>query len=128
MLYDKKTIGTAESGYGRTIRAWLKENDGQTDSIGIAFNIAALPQSAERIILCGDVATNVLSSITPQVKEIRLLSPCDPDAWLRHRNPKVRIYCGELSDNQPEEEDPAVTFISGSGDYLREWPSLAFGN
>ena len=128
MLYDEKTIGTIESGYARTFRAWLMKNDNQTDSIGIAFNIAALPKSAEHIILCGDVATNVLSSIMPQVKEIRILSPRDPDAWLRLRDPKIRIYCGELSDNQPEEEDPAVTFISGSGDYLREWPSLAFGD
>lgn len=129
MVYDKKTIGTPESGYGRTIRAWLKENGNRTNAIGIAFNIAALPKEAERIVLCGDAAaTNAIPSLPPLAKEIRVLSPSDPDAWLRLRDPKIRIYCGELSDNQPEEEDPAVTFISGSGDYLREWPSLAFGD
>jgi hypothetical protein len=39
----------------------------------------------------------------------------------------VRIYCRELSDNQPMSENDAGTFIPGDGDHLTEWPRLAFG-
>ena len=128
LVHDDQTIGTVESGYGRALRAWYEKHEGKTGAAGIVFTPASLPANAERVILCGaNAKTGILKSIPESVKEIRVLSPADPDSWLHLKNAKVRIYCGELADNQPMSEDDAVTFIPGDGDHLTEWPRLAFG-
>lgn len=128
LIHDDRAIGTVESGFGRTLRAWYGKQGGKTGAVGIAFSPAALPADAERIVLCGAAAkTNALSSLSGDAKEIRVLSPADPDSWLRLKNPKVRIYCGELSGNLPAEEDDAAILVPGDGDHLTDWPRLAFG-
>ncbi len=128
LVHDDQAIGTVESGYGRALRAWYEKRNGKTGAAGIVFSPASLPANAELVILSGaNAKTGILKTLPESVKEIRVLSPADPDSWLRLRNSKVRIYCGELADNQPMSEDDAVTFIPGDGDHLTEWPRLAFG-
>ena len=128
LVHDNHAIGTIESGFGRSLRSWYAKQGEKTGAVGIAFDQTSLPADAERVILCGNTAkTGTLPSLPDSVKEIRVLSPTDPDSWLQLKNAKVHIYCGELSDNQPTAEDDTVTFISGDGDHLSEWPRLAFG-
>lgn len=127
LVHDDHAIGTVESGYGRALRAWYENQKGET-AAGIVFSPAELPTNAERVILSGaNAKTDILKTLPESVKEIRVLSPADPDSWLNLKNAKVRIYCGELSDNQPMSEDDTVTFIPGDGDHLTEWPRIAFG-
>ena len=125
---DAKVVGIAS---GRALREFASSAGGSGLVFGLAESLDAVPDDAERIALCGrSAAVGPLGvSRFAALREVRVLSPADPSAWLAAKpdGVQVRVFCGDFSANCPEDDIPGLVVVPGAAEYMPAWPSLAFG-
>ena len=129
IVFDGKTMGG--NTYGRALRKFAKSSAGAGRNFGVAAELRNVPPTARRLALCGRSADGGPASLAAftELSEVRVLSPSKPLDWLVARakaKPSIRVFCGDLSPNCPEDDQPGLTAVPGAGDYLPSWPELAF--
>ncbi len=122
IVRDSDVIGWA---YGRSLREFML--DSSAGAVGVADNVEAVPPSAVRVALCGGSASGgpAILSRFASLREVRVLSPPNPEAWLSARMDGLRVFCGDLSANCPAEDRPGLVVVPGAADYLPRWPDYA---
>ena len=128
-VLDTSVVGIA---YGRALREFAFRSDAKGRVWGLAESVDAVPDYAERIALCGRAAAegpSVLSRFSA-LREVRILSPVNPSAWLAARSGgfDVKVFCGDFSANCPADDRPGLVVVSGAAENLPSWPALAFGD
>ena len=122
---DSDVVGWA---YGRSLRAFMRDS-GSAGAVGVADDAEAVPPSAGRVALCGRSAAGGPATLLrfASLKEARILSPPNPEAWLsaNRSGVQVKVYCGDLSANCPAEDRPGLVVVPGAADYLPRWPDYA---
>ena len=120
--------------FGRLLRGFAQTHEGCGKSYGLVDDLAAVPDDARHLVLCGraaDLGIDALERFT-SLTDVRVLAPgtrTNTDKWLaaRAKMPCIRVICGEFSEACPEEDVAGLSAVLGAQDYLPDWPRLAFG-
>ena len=130
IVFDERTMGGKT--YGRALRAFVDTPEAKGRAIGIAMRLAAVPDDARLLVLCGASAEDAAHKLGRfrELEELRVLSPSNPADWLAsgERRIKTSVICGDLSANCPAHDVPGLKTVPGADDYLPSWPRLAFAD
>ena len=116
--------------FGRILRGFAQTPEGRGHVYGLADELAAVPDDARHLALCGKAA-NIKADVLSRFKflsDVRVIAPSKPQEWLAAlaQMPCIRVFCGEFSESCPEDDVEGLTVVLGAQDYLPDWPRLAF--
>ena len=128
IVYDAEALGGGS--YGRTLRKWMRTDQTAPSAVGIVSRLEDIPEEAESVVICGAAASKKAAEKIAAAavrRQIRVLSPPDPEMWLGFSALQASVYCGEFSPSCPFDDRPGLIAVPNCGQYLPEWPRLAFG-